>query len=55
MLRFDNEAARRIEITYSAPEMVQQRRATRALLAPRPGERILDVGSGSGFLAAELA
>jgi ubiquinone/menaquinone biosynthesis C-methylase UbiE len=55
MLRFDDEAARRIEITYRTPEMVQQRRATRALLAARPGERILDIGSGSGFLAAELA
>jgi arsenite methyltransferase len=55
MLQFDDEAARRIEIAYSTPEMVQQRRATRTLLAARPDERILDVGSGSGFLAAELA
>ena len=55
MLQFDDEAARRIEATYSTPEMVEQRRATRALLAAQQGERILDVGSGPGFLAAELA
>jgi ubiquinone/menaquinone biosynthesis C-methylase UbiE len=34
---------------------VEQRRATRALLGLQPGERVLDIGSGPGFLAAEMA
>jgi arsenite methyltransferase len=55
LLQFDEAASRRIEATYTTPDVVQQRRATRAALAPRRGERILDVGSGPGFLAVEMA
>ena len=36
-------------------DIVEQRRAIRAALALRPGERVLDIGSGPGFLAAEIA
>jgi arsenite methyltransferase len=35
--------------------VVEQRRATLRALALRPGERVLDVGSGPGLLAAEMA
>jgi arsenite methyltransferase len=55
MLQFDAETARRIEATYITPDVVAQRREVRRLLAPRPGERIVDIGAGPGFLAAELA
>ena len=55
MLQFDDETARRVESTYQAPDIVEQRRATRALLALQPGEHVLDIGSGPGFLAAEMA
>src|SRR4051794_41851443 len=55
MIDFDEHMARRVEATYSTPDMVEQRRATRALLAVDPGERVLDIGSGPGLLAAELA
>jgi arsenite methyltransferase len=55
MLRFDDEAARRIERVYSTPDVVQQRADVLALLAVQPGERVLDVGSGPGFLVASLA
>lgn len=48
---FDERAARRLEIVYTTPDIVDQRRQTRRLLAPQPGERILDVGSGPGLLA----
>ncbi len=54
MLRFNEEAARRTEAIYSTPDVVDQRRWTRGALALRPAERILDIGSGPGFLAAEM-
>lgn len=52
---FDAEAARRIETMYLTTDVVDQRiRVHRALLA-RAGEHILDIGSGPGLLALELA
>ena len=41
--------------SYAGKGVTEQRRRTLATLAPAPGERILDVGCGSGFLSAELA
>jgi ubiquinone/menaquinone biosynthesis C-methylase UbiE len=55
MLQFDDDAARHIQRVYSTPDVVQQRAEVLALLAPQPGERVLDVGSGPGFLVASLA
>jgi arsenite methyltransferase len=55
MLRFDDDMAKQVEATYQTPDIVDQRRRTRALLALQPGERVLDIGSGPGFLAAEMA
>src|SRR3954449_6245897 len=55
MLQFDENAARRLQRMYSTPDVVQQRAEVLALLAARPGERVLDVGSGPGFLVASLA
>jgi arsenite methyltransferase len=54
MLEFDAEAARRIDRTYATPDVVAQRAEVLALLAPRPGERVLDVGSGPGYLVASI-
>jgi arsenite methyltransferase len=54
-LQFDEDAARHIQRLYSTPDVVQQRAEVLALLAARPGERVLDVGSGPGFLVASLA
>lgn len=55
MLGFDEEASRRIEAIYSTPDVVAQRHWTRGTLALQRGERVLDIGSGPGFLAAEMA
>ncbi|HEX6345673.1 methyltransferase domain-containing protein [Umezawaea sp.] len=54
-LEFDERTSRRVEATYRTADVVRQRRVVREALAPRPGERVLDLGSGPGFLAAELA
>ena len=55
MLEFDEENARRLEAIYRTPDVIEQRRAIRAALLLQPGERVLDIGSGPGFLAAEMA
>jgi len=55
MLQFDDDAARYIQRVYSTPDVVRQRAEVLALLAPQPGERVLDIGSGHGFLVASLA
>ena len=54
-LQFDGETARRVEAIYSTPDVVAQREAVLQALGLRPGERVLDVGSGPGFLAADMA
>jgi ubiquinone/menaquinone biosynthesis C-methylase UbiE len=55
MLQFDDDMAKQVETTYQTPDVVEQRRATRALLALKTGEHVLDIGSGPGYLAAEMA
>lgn len=55
MLQFDDDAARHIQRVYSTPDVVQQRAEVLELLAAQPGERVLDIGSGPGFLVASLA
>jgi SAM-dependent methyltransferase len=54
-LEFDEETARRVEAVYMTPDVVAQRDEVRAALALKPGEAVLDIGSGPGLLAQELA
>lgn len=54
-LTFDAAAAKAVEAIYMTPDVVAQRGRVLDLLAPAPGERILDVGVGPGLLALDLA
>jgi arsenite methyltransferase len=54
-LQFDEEAARRIETTYLTPDVVAQWQAVLRALELRAGERVLDIGSGPGLLAHDMA
>ena len=55
LLQFDEGASRRAEAAYTTPDMVEQRRVVRQALALNIGEDVLDIGSGPGLLAAEIA
>ncbi len=54
-LEFDDAASRQVEKTYTTPDIVEQRRVVRRVLALRPGESVLDIGVGPGLLAVEMA
>ena len=54
-LKFDDEAARRLEIFYGYPDMGGQRDEALRLLAIEPGEAVIDVGCGPGFLCESIA
>jgi arsenite methyltransferase len=52
---FDDKAAEQLEQAYATADMIAQREELRRSLRASPGESILDLGSGPGFLACELA
>jgi arsenite methyltransferase len=52
--RFDERTAKRLEKIYGTPDVVAQRRDVLGALELRAGERVLDIGSGPGLLAAEM-
>lgn len=54
-LTFDAAAARGIERMYVTPDVVAQRARFLQLLAAKPGEYVLDIGMGPGFLTYDLA
>jgi SAM-dependent methyltransferase len=54
-MKFGEDAARRLEHAYMTPDVVKQRAATLDLFAAKPGEHIIDIGSGPGFLCESLA
>src|SRR5512141_1802445 len=52
---YDNRAAAQLERAYATTDMIVQREELRRSLRASAGESILDLGSGPGFLARELA
>ena len=55
MNTWDAATARRVETVYLTPDVVAQRCETLSVLSLRPGERVLDIGSGPGLLAYDMA
>ena len=54
-LRYDEEATKQLLAMYVTQDVIAQRRQFLRALNPGKGESVLDVGSGPGFLAAEVA
>lgn len=53
-LQYDEEASRRVEAMYMTPDVVAQSHEVLRVLELREGERIVDIGSGPGFLAVDM-
>ena len=53
--KFDEDTTRRMERMYPSPEVVAQRQLTLDMLHLQPGETVLDIGCGPGFLVHEMA
>jgi arsenite methyltransferase len=54
-MEFDERTSRHVEAVYTTPDVVEQRRLIIETLDLQPGEHVLDIGSGPGFLACEMA
>jgi arsenite methyltransferase len=52
---FDEELSRKVESIYQTPDVVAQRRQVLENLHLAAGEQVLDIGSGPGLLAREMA
>lgn len=54
-MEYDDAAAERLEAVYLGPDIISQREDTLQRIAVQKGEHVLDIGSGPGFLTAEIA
>jgi ubiquinone/menaquinone biosynthesis C-methylase UbiE len=54
-IEFDEKEAAETERSYLTADIVATRAVAMELLAPGPGERVLDVGSGPGLLLRDIA
>jgi arsenite methyltransferase len=55
VLHFDERITRIAEAIYETVEAANRRQTLIQSLLPKPGERVLDIGTGPGFVANELA
>lgn len=51
---FDEKSAQRVDVVYSSDDEIKQRMFVMDALAPRVGERIIDIGSGPGYVLREI-
>lgn len=54
MLEFDEKTKALLEIAYTGADFVKRRRLNFDAIRPTPGDTILDLGCGNGFLSQEL-
>lgn len=54
-LQYDEAATEQLEAIYRGPDIVGQRAQTLHLLNLKPGETVIDIGSGPGFLCSQMA
>jgi arsenite methyltransferase len=55
VLEFDEQMSRWVEAMYKTEDAARRRRAVIEALVPSSGERVIDIGTGPGFLAREIA
>ena len=53
-IAFDGRAAKQLEVMYQRRDVLRRRELVRGALECAPGDRVIDVGCGPGFYAAEL-
>lgn len=54
-VEFDENMANRLEALYRTNDAAKRRAAVLAALRLSPGERVIDIGTGPGFVATEMA
>ena len=54
-LTFTNDAAEKLIAAYSSADLIRQRETTLQRLNLTPGERVIDIGCGPGFLCESMA